>query len=479
MELLLLLAVAACSPAGTFAPTGSPAEVSPTASVTPVTRAASQSPTESPAASPAPEPNVEAAGLLDAQHGWAVAMRRLLVTADGGSSWRDVTPPGGFGDAEHNYLRGVEFLDAQHGWVAIAENFTAVTDPSFGRIDAWRTIDAGQHWTKTQLPKAVINQEGDNLPPVQFDFLDAGNGFAFLSGNIAKGGNDSDLYWTADGGQTWSADRPTGHSGVEGYVGFATANDGVVVNPPRGSGIAVTHDGGRTWTDAAVSSSPELAGVQPYFSEPVFFDGHTGLVSIEFPLDTGSVHRVYRTSDAGSSWASVAALPAGFSTVSFLDQKDWVGSNGAEVLRTLDGGATWTQTSGSTSAPRLSSTQFVDESTGWGLDGEIGGSFLFATTDGGVTWRSLVPRTATAGPSASASPLNTATPVPSDQPIPALTVDHPTLTVSPASHLTDGQTVEVRVTGFGVGGKVWISECASAADPLPSGAAGNSPASCS
>ena len=38
------------------------------------------------------------------------------------------------------------------------------------------------------------------------------------------------------------------------------------------------------------------------------------------------------------------------------------------------------------------------------------------------------------------------------------------LTVSPASHLTDGQTVEVRVTGFGVGGKVWISECASAAD---------------
>lgn len=47
--------------------------------------------------------------------------------------------------------------------------------------------------------------------------------------------------------------------------------------------------------------------------------------------------------------------------------------------------------------------------------------------------------------------------------VPALTVDHPTLTVSPSTHLTDGQTVEVRVTGFGVGGKVWLSECISAA----------------
>ncbi len=48
--------------------------------------------------------------------------------------------------------------------------------------------------------------------------------------------------------------------------------------------------------------------------------------------------------------------------------------------------------------------------------------------------------------------------------VPALTVDRPTVTVSPATGLLDGETVEVRVTGFGVGGKIWISECASAAD---------------
>ena len=52
--------------------------------------------------------------------------------------------------------------------------------------------------------------------------------------------------------------------------------------------------------------------------------------------------------------------------------------------------------------------------------------------------------------------------MPTSSPVPALTVDHPTVTVSPAVGLKDGQLVEVSVTGFGVGGKVRLSECASA-----------------
>jgi neocarzinostatin family protein len=52
--------------------------------------------------------------------------------------------------------------------------------------------------------------------------------------------------------------------------------------------------------------------------------------------------------------------------------------------------------------------------------------------------------------------------VPTSSTVPALTVDHPTVTVSPAVRLKDGQVVKVSVTGFGVGGKVLLSECASA-----------------
>ena len=68
-----------------------------------------------------------------------------------------------------------------------------------------------------------------------------------------------------------------------------------------------------------------------------------------------------------------------------------------------------------------------------------------------------------ASPPASAAPTSTETPSPSDEEVvPALTVDDPTVTVVPATNLRDGQTVEVRITGFGVGGKVYLSECSSA-----------------
>jgi hypothetical protein len=59
--------------------------------------------------------------------------------------------------------------------------------------------------------------------------------------------------------------------------------------------------------------------------------------------------------------------------------------------------------------------------------------------------------------------------VPTSSVVPALTVDHPTVTVTPAVHLKDGQVVEVSVTGFGLGGKVLLSECVSAEAATDSG----------
>jgi hypothetical protein len=46
--------------------------------------------------------------------------------------------------------------------------------------------------------------------------------------------------------------------------------------------------------------------------------------------------------------------------------------------------------------------------------------------------------------------------------VPALSVDDPNVTASPETGLADEQVVSV--TGFGVGGKVWLSECEYAAD---------------
>jgi Neocarzinostatin family len=53
---------------------------------------------------------------------------------------------------------------------------------------------------------------------------------------------------------------------------------------------------------------------------------------------------------------------------------------------------------------------------------------------------------------------------PSAEPlVAALSVTDPQVSVSPSDNLSDGQSVVVRVSGFGIGSKVWISECATSA----------------
>jgi len=393
----IVLVVAACTSAAAPSTT---APMAPTPGAATTKPGSTSAPSTSPWPTPLPAgPDVSLAGLTDPAHGWAVSAQRLQVTADGGSTCRDVTPPGGFVTG----LLGVDFVDAAHGWVAINEAFTSGSDASYGRVDIWRTTDGGRTWAKTQLPKARFAVFGEIMPAVQFDFLDATHGFAFQSGNEAKGKNDSDLFWTADGGATWSADRPTGDGsqGNEGMIGFSTPTDGVIAGTMRGNGIAVTHDGGRTWTDSALAMPSGASGAQLLFGQPVYLDGRSGLVVVDFQADSGSVFRVYRTPDAGSSWTPVASLPSGVSTVAFLDAQRWIGSDGAGLVSTLDGGGTWVRSSvvGLPGAPEL--LQMADSQHGWAhvrmnvcLDVKSNCSSrtgLYATVDGGSTWTQLWP----------------------------------------------------------------------------------------
>ena len=363
----------------------------------PPTPSVAPTPTVAPTAAPAA--NVGPVGLIDANHGWAVADQRLVLTSDGGATWYDRTPPALHDGTTPANLLNAEFLDPEHGWVAVAEPFKLSTDPGFGRVDVWRTSDGGLTWSRVELPKAVLHNQGDTLGDVAFDFLDASHGYASITGGTANAAHDTDLYWTADGGRTWTADRPSGSGsdGVEGIVAFASQDVGVIAGGPIGSGISSTHDAGKTWTSAKLSAPAGMSGAVRSFGQPVFFDASSGLVPVRFQADTGNVTRIYRTTDGGATWSFLSHMPGtGGLDVSILDQQTWIATDGSDVVHTTNGGAGWTHVTTQTPIVGLQSglqaVQFIDLNRGWTQwTDPQGNSHLAATTDGGQTWQPLAP----------------------------------------------------------------------------------------
>ncbi|MGH2465637.1 MAG: hypothetical protein ACRDGI_09255 [Candidatus Limnocylindrales bacterium] len=392
------------SPDASSGPSAAPSlepSSAPTTSAEPTaTNAPSHAPTPPPAgAVVTPGTNVTAAGLIDTDHGWAIAAQRLVFTGDDGATWRDVTPPAAGDDLN---ILGAQFLDSDQGWVAIGESFTGVADPHYGRVDVWRTSDGGASWTKAELPRAKLNNAGELLPALQFDFLDASHGFAFLGGNLAKGLNDSDLYYTSDGGRTWSADRPTGPGGVgvEGTVAFESADDGVIVGSPNGSGVYVTRDGGLTWQLGTLPAPSGATSAGRQFGRPAFFPGGIGLMAVQFQVGSTNVTKVYRSTvsgqtfglrSPGSAWTAVLDIPlASTWDVSFLDEQHWIASDGSDTIRTSNAGSSWTQVTSHPSSLQQQNATFVDLSHGWAIDDDNqGNGYLVATSDAGDVWRRI------------------------------------------------------------------------------------------
>ena len=182
-------------------------------------------------------------------------------------------------------------------------------------------------WAKTQLPRARFAVFGEIMPAVQFDSLDATRGFAFQSGERARRGRTTAI---SSGRPTAGRPgrptaRPATAAGHRGLIGFATPMDGVIVNTLHGAGLVVTHDGGRTWADAAWPTSPAArrAGSSPSASRPSSAGAPGWSRSASSPTEL-SVARVFDTTDAGSSWYAAATLPAGAGAIWFLDPQRWI-----------------------------------------------------------------------------------------------------------------------------------------------------------
>ena len=131
--------------------------------------------------------------------------------------------------------------------------------------------------------------------------------------------------------------------------------------------VARTTDGGNSWTSA--NFGPDL------FLSVYFISDSVGWIAAK----TG----ILKTVDGGVTWTKVVEASPTISSKSivFTDSlRGWVICSYGRVMTTVNGGASWTSLILDSTAT-LSSIQFVDNKTGW-----ISGSTLYKTTDGGNSW---------------------------------------------------------------------------------------------
>ena len=269
------------------------------------------------------------AHFLNASDGWIVGDQGVIVrTTDGGATWTPQT------SGVTDDLSGVTFVDAQHGWVV---GGTINETGPFGTGVILNTTDGGTDWTQqaTPVPDAVLND---------VVFADARHG--------------------------WAVGEVLGDTGTNVTVILATRN------------------GGATWAKQLTYSPPMTGNTSDGELRAIACIDAKHLVAVGYD---DSACEIFRTANAGKTWirfvtpASWKVYPGRMDArlalcdVVFADAKHgWAVGDGT-VIRTTNGGVSWTEQPVGTDQV-LGAVSFVSPTHGWvaGQDADI-----LTTTTGG------------------------------------------------------------------------------------------------
>ncbi len=232
------------------------------------------------------------------------------------------------------------------------------------------------------------------------------SGFKLISVDQGWVLSDNQLYWTADGGESWnliSAGLPEGPTLVA--VDFSDSQEGrVLMMDAAGEdpvySLGSTHDGGATWETGTLSLFAAVdvnASADKVFMQ--WLDAQTGWLVIKRASGINfSMGSLFRTEDGGLTWNQLS-IPIGEAVDFITAQVGWAagGAAGDELYRTEDGGATWdsqafVQTAG-TPGERLAYLPPKFEDVNNGLlpvmvsEGNNVRMDFYATADGGGTWK--------------------------------------------------------------------------------------------
>ena len=269
---------------------------------------------------------------------------------------------------------GVYFINKDTGWVVNGS----------GTIH--KTTNGGINW---------IQQK--NSPGTYFRSIAFVNDQIGFAGNIGPNyfPNVTDanpLYKTVDGGNSWVSVTPS-ISGVipTGICAIQAVNANVIYAAGRVGGppiIIKSSDGGNNWV--GTNLSPQCAMILDIY----FQSQDTGYVFAGTSSNVASSSaRILRTTDGGQTWTIVytsnrsyeliwkAWFPShqiGYATIQSYDSN----TSQRYISKTTDGGLTWNELPLVNSAIREFGIGFINDTVGW-VGGENTG---YQTLNGGLTW---------------------------------------------------------------------------------------------
>ena len=265
-------------------------------------------------------------------------------------------------------------------WVRV--NTTSVNSfaPGYFVVDV-KTVSPTVAWAVAEensqagIPNRYFRT--NNAAGTEFDFgaISAANGAAnFQTGNISSVGNlvavaatypvmgaGGEILRTTNGGLSWTkvstaSQFVAGQNGFCNFVHMFDASVGVSLGDPTNGYFEIlrTTDGGLTWTRIPQSSIPAPLPDEFGLTRSFFALGNTIWAGLGSSVATNPV-RVLKSTDRGVTWTVSALTPLleGINRLAFKDDQNGIAYNtklnaaknavaAVNVIRTADGGATWT-----------------------------------------------------------------------------------------------------------------------------------------
>jgi len=251
---------------------------------------------------------------------------------------------------------------------AVSDNSAWITG---GKGTILRTTDGGSVWSD-------VWSDSDTIGFYSLEALDSLTALAFgHRGSAAQGTNVGSIYYTGDGGSSWTKVYEQAGVWLNDITMF-NRTEGIAVGDPLNGNwtILKTTDGGNTWTQ--MSNAPVQIGKESGYGTGVtWIDNVTGWFGT-------TTSRAYKTTDGGTNWSAID-IPVVSRVYSLAFNQSGVGlaSSYYDMVKTTDNGLNW-QTIAS---PKTGGINHIisQQDYFWALID----SSIYKSTDAGLTWELL------------------------------------------------------------------------------------------